>query len=125
LAAHSHTASLWRKNESGQGSGAAWNFVTVLAERGFGFVILGLLLRTIPVSVVGLIAIASAISDLARMVSISGAGEQGQASPGDMAVEAGAFWAQSFAALVFMGLLLIASPWIAAAYGQPQLWRSS
>ena len=39
----------------GAARGAAWNFATVLAERGFGFVILGLLLRTIPASVVTLI----------------------------------------------------------------------
>ena len=45
------------------------------------------------------------------MVSISGAGEQVQASPGDMEVEAGAFWSQTLASLVFM----------AALYGQPQL----
>ena len=59
----------------GAARGAAWNFGTVLAERAFGFIILGLLLRKIPASVVGLVAIASAISDLARMVSNSGAGE--------------------------------------------------
>jgi O-antigen/teichoic acid export membrane protein len=101
--------------------GAAWNFATVLAERGFGFLILGLLLRTIPARVVGLIAIASAISDLARMVSNSGAGEQAQASPGDRAVEAGAFWSQSLASLGFMAMLFLAAPWIAALYAQPVL----
>lgn len=105
----------------GAAHGAAWNFATVLAERGFGFVILSLLLRSIPASVVGLVAIASAVSDLARMVAVSGAGEQVQASPGDRGVEAGAFWSQSLASLGFMAVLFVASPWIAAAYAQPAL----
>jgi O-antigen/teichoic acid export membrane protein len=105
----------------GAARGAAWNFGTVLAERSFGFLILGLLLRSIPASVVGLIAIASAISDLARIVSNSGAGEQVQASPGDREVEAGAFWSQTLASLGFMVLLFGAAPWIAAQYAQPQL----
>ena len=105
----------------GAARGAAWNFATVLAERSFGFVILGVLLRYIPASVVGLIAIASAISDLARMVSNSGAGEQVQASPGDRSVEAGAFWSQGLASVAFMAVLFVAAPWIAALYAQPQL----
>ncbi|HUW80400.1 MAG TPA: oligosaccharide flippase family protein, partial [Acidocella sp.] len=105
----------------GAARGAAWNFATVLAERSFGFVILGLLLRVIPASVVGLIAIASAISDLARMVSNSGAGEQVQASPGDRTVEAGAFWSQCLASLAFMALLFVTAPWIAGLYAQPEL----
>ncbi len=105
----------------GAARGAAWNFATVLVERGFGFIILGLLLRVIPASVVGLIAIASAISDLARVVANSGAGEQVQASPGDRNVEAGAFWSQFLASLLFMGGLFVAAPWLAALYGQPKL----
>jgi O-antigen/teichoic acid export membrane protein len=105
----------------GAARGAAWNFATVLAERAFGFLILGLLLRVIPASVVGLIAIASAISDLARLVANSGAGEQVQASPGDRAVEAGAFWSQFLASLVFMAVLFAVSPWLAGLYHQPQL----
>lgn len=105
----------------GAARGAAWNFATVLAERSFGFVILGILLRFIPASVVGLIAIASAISDLARTVSNSGAGEQVQASPGDKTVEAGAFWSQALASLAFMAVLMVVAPWIAALYAQPAL----
>jgi O-antigen/teichoic acid export membrane protein len=105
----------------GAARGAAWNFATVLAERGFGFVILGLLLRSIPASVVGLIAIASAISDLARIVAASGAGEQVQASPGDREIEAGAFWSQMLASLAFMAVLFAVSPWISGLYAQPQL----
>ena len=105
----------------GAARGAAWNFATVLAERSFGFLILGLLLRSIPASVVGLIALASAISDLARIVSASGAGEQVQASPGDREVEAGAFWSQTLASLCFMVLLFAVAPWIAGWYAQPQL----
>lgn len=105
----------------GAARGVAWNFATVLAERSFGFLILGLLLRVIPASVVGLIAIASAISDLARIVANSGAAEQVQASPGDMAVEAGAFWSQFIAAMLFMAALYVAAPWIADLYGQPEL----
>ena len=105
----------------GAARGVAWNFATVLAERSFGFLILGLLLRVIPASVVGLIAIASAISDLARVVANSGAGEQVQASPGDRQVEAGAFWSQFLASLLFMAGLYVAAPAIAALYGQPVL----
>ncbi|HYP64601.1 MAG TPA: oligosaccharide flippase family protein [Acidocella sp.] len=105
----------------GAARGVAWNFVTVLVERSFGFLILGLLLRVIPASVVGLIAIASAISDLARVVSASGAGEQVQASPGDRTVEAGAFWSQFLASLLFMGVLFAAAPAIAGLYKQPEL----
>jgi len=105
----------------GAARGAAWNFATVLAERGFGFLILGLLLRSIPASVVGLVAIASAISDLARMVANSGAGEQVQNAPGDRTVEAGAFWSQGLASLGFMVLLFFMAPFISALYGQPEL----
>ncbi|MBB5374333.1 oligosaccharide flippase family protein [Acidocella aromatica] len=101
--------------------GAAWGFATVLAERGVGFIVLGLLLRVVPASVVGLIAIASAISDLARLVANSGAGEQVQASPGDMNVEAAAFWSQFLASLLFMALLFTLAPGFAALYGQPVL----
>jgi O-antigen/teichoic acid export membrane protein len=105
----------------GAARGAAWNFGTVLFERAFGFIILGILLRSIPASVVGLIAIGSAISDLARMVANSGAGEQVQANAGDRSVEAGAFWSQSIASVTFMLVLLVTAPWIAARYGDPQL----
>jgi O-antigen/teichoic acid export membrane protein len=105
----------------GAARGVAWNFATVLAERSFGFLILGLLLRVIPASVVGLIAIASAISDLARVVANSGAGEQVQASPGNRDVEAGAFWSQFLASLVFMLGLFFAAPGIAALYHLPEL----
>lgn len=105
----------------GAARGVVWNFATVLAERSFGFLILGLLLRVVPASVVGLIAIASAISDLARIVANSGAAEQVQASPGDMTVEAGAFWSQFLAAMAFMTVLFIAAPWIADLYRQPEL----
>jgi len=105
----------------GAARGAAWNFVTVLAERSFGFVILGLLLRVIPASVVGLIAIASAISDLARIVANTGASEQVQASPGDRDVEAGAFWSQFLASLALLAVLLVTAPLIAGLYHAPQL----
>ncbi len=105
----------------GAARGAAWNLATVVAERGFGFLILGLLLRSIPASTVGLIAIASAISDLARTVATSGAGEQVQASPGDKQIEAGAFWSQFLASLAFMAVLWAAAPWIAGLYGQAVL----
>jgi O-antigen/teichoic acid export membrane protein len=50
----------------GAARGAAWNFATVLFERGFGFVILGILLRHIPASTVGVVAIGSAIADLGK-----------------------------------------------------------
>jgi len=105
----------------GAARGAAWNFATVLLERSFGFVILGLLLRTIPASVVGLVAIGSAVTDLARMVSNSGAGEQVQAFAGNREVEAGAFWSQTIASLGFTAALFAAAPWIAGLYGDPQL----
>lgn len=51
----------------GAARGTAWNFVTILVERDFGFVILGVLLRYIPASAVGVVAIGSVVSDLVRM----------------------------------------------------------
>ena len=105
----------------GAARGAAWNFATVLLERSFGFLILGLLLRTIPASVVGLVAIGSAMSDLARMVANSGAGEQVQAFAGDRQVEAGAFWSQTIASASLMAVLFFAAPWIASLYAEPRL----
>ena len=105
----------------GAARGAAWNFATVVFERSFGFVILGILLRHIPASTVGLVAIGSAIAELARMVTVGGAGEQVQAAPGDKAVEAGAFWSQLLAAALFNILLLAAAPAISRLYGEPRL----
>ncbi len=105
----------------GAARGAAWNFVTVLAERAFGFVILGILLRTIPASVVGLVAIGFAIADLARVAANSGAGEQVQAFAGDREVEAGAFWSQIIASVLLMAVVVASANAIAALYGQPKL----
>ncbi len=105
----------------GAARGAAWNFATVLLERSFGFLILGLLLRSVPATVVGLVAIGSAISDLARMVGNSGAGEQVQAFAGDREVEAGAFWSQTIASTLLMAVLFVAAPSIAALYAEPKL----
>jgi O-antigen/teichoic acid export membrane protein len=105
----------------GAARGAAWNFATVLFERSIGFVVLCVLLRTIPAAVVGLVAIGSAISDLARMVAMSGAGEQVQAYAGDRDVEAGAFWSQSIIAVALMIALVAAAPIIAGAYHEPRL----
>jgi len=53
--------------------GAVWNFLTVLAERGFGFLVLGVMLRHIPLASVGVVALGSAISDLVRMLVAGGA----------------------------------------------------
>jgi O-antigen/teichoic acid export membrane protein len=105
----------------GAARGAAWNFATVLFERSFGFVILCVLLRRIPADVVGLVAIGSAISDLARLVAVSGAGEQVQAFSGDRQVEAGAFWSQALLAGFLMLALCAAAPWVAAIYHESQL----
>jgi O-antigen/teichoic acid export membrane protein len=105
----------------GAARGAAWNFATVLFERGFGFVILGVLLRYIPASAVGVVAIGSAITDMARMLALGGAGEQVQAAPGDAAVEAGAFWSQLLASLLFIALLLAFAPAISRVYREPAL----
>jgi O-antigen/teichoic acid export membrane protein len=105
----------------GAARGTIWSFATVLFERAFGFVILGVLLRFIPASAVGVVAIGSAISDLVRMLAVGGAGEQVQSSPGDKAVEAGAFWSQFLASLVFIAALLVSAPAIARLYGDPLL----
>jgi O-antigen/teichoic acid export membrane protein len=105
----------------GAARGAAWNLATVLFERAFGFAILGVLLRYIPASTVGLVAIGSAIADLARMITLGGAGEQVQAAPGDAEVEAGAFWSQLLAACLFNIGLLAAAPAIGRLYGEPRL----
>ena len=105
----------------GAARGAAWNFATVLFERGFGFVILGILLRHIPASTVGVVAIGSAIADLARMVTVGGAAEQVQAVPGDRQVEAGAFWSQLLAACLFNFCLLAGAAAISRLYHEPAL----
>jgi O-antigen/teichoic acid export membrane protein len=105
----------------GAARGAAWNLTTVLFERSFGFIILGILLRHIPASTVGLVAIGSAIAELVRGVTAGGAGEQVQAAPGDKEIEAGAFWSQFLAAAVFNILLLAAAPAISRLYGEPDL----
>lgn len=97
--------------QRGAARSTAWNLLTVLGERSFGFAILVVLLRHVSVQDVGIVALASAISELARMVTAGGAGEQVVASPGDRTVEAGAFWAQMLLALVVTGLLFaIAGP---------------
>lgn len=105
----------------GAARGAAWSFATVIAERGAGFFVLALLMRVVPLRDVGLIAIASAISELARVVANSGAGEQVQANPGNLEIEAGAFWSQLIASVVFMAVLWFAAPWVASAYQLPLL----
>lgn len=105
----------------GAARGAAWSFVSVIAERGAGFFVLALLMRVVPLRDVGLIAIASAISELARIVANSGAGEQVQANPGNLIIEAGAFWSQLIASLAFMAVLWLAAPWVAFAYKLPLL----
>jgi len=101
--------------------GAAWNFFAVLAERGFGFLVLGVLLRHVPVAAVGVVAIGSAISDLVRMLVAGGAGEQVQAAPDDESVAAGAFWSQMIVSLGFILLLLAAAPYVARLYEAPIL----
>jgi O-antigen/teichoic acid export membrane protein len=101
--------------------GAAWSFAAVVFERGCGFVILAILMRYIPASTVGVMAIGSAIADLARMVTVGGAGEQVQAAPGDLEVEAGAFWSQLLAAILFGILLLAVAPAISRLYREPAL----
>jgi O-antigen/teichoic acid export membrane protein len=101
--------------------GAIWNFATVLFERGFGFLVLALLLRYVPAASVGLVAIGSAISDLVRMIAVGGAGEQVQAAPGDKQVEAGAFWSQFLASLGLAIILVATAPAVADLYHQPLL----
>jgi O-antigen/teichoic acid export membrane protein len=101
--------------------GAAWNFLTVLAERGFGFLVLGVMLRHIPVASVGVVAIGSALSDLVRMLAAGGAGEQVQAAPDDAETAAGAFWSQFLVSLAFIAALLAAAPAVARLYNAPVL----
>lgn len=105
----------------GAAHGAAWNLATALGERSIGFVVLAILVRHVSVRDVGLIAIASAISEIGRMVTTGGSGEQVVASPGDRSVEAGAFWAQLMLAVVVATLLFTAAPLLAATYGAPAL----
>lgn len=105
----------------GAARGAAWNLASVLGERCFGFAVLVILLRHVSVGDVGVVAIASAISEIGRMVTSGGSGEQVVASPGDRAVEAGAFWAQFLLALAAAALLVAVSPLLARAYGDHAL----
>ena len=101
--------------------GAAWNLITVLAERSIGFAVLVILLRHVSAADVGLVAIGSAIAELARMIASGGSGEQVIASPGDRGIEAGAFWAQFLLALAFAAGLTGIAPTIAHLYSEPRL----
>ncbi|MCF3945131.1 oligosaccharide flippase family protein [Acidiphilium sp. AL] len=105
----------------GAARGAAWNLASVLGERSLGFTVLVILLRHVSVRDVGVVAIASAISEIGRMITTGGSGEQVIASPGDRTVEAGAFWAQFLLALAAAGLLFAAAPLLAHAYGAQAL----
>ncbi len=105
----------------GAARGAAWNLVTAIAERSIGFSVLVILLRHIAAADVGLVAIGSAISELARMIASGGSGEQVIAAPGDRSVEAGAFWAQFLLALALAAGLIGVAPLIARLYGEPRL----
>jgi O-antigen/teichoic acid export membrane protein len=96
--------------------GAAWNFLTVLAERGFGFLVLGVMLRHIPLASVGVVALGSALSELVRMLVAGGAGEQVQAAPDNTDIAAGAFWSQLLVSLAFIAALLAAAPWVGRLY---------
>ncbi|HQT74910.1 MAG TPA: oligosaccharide flippase family protein [Acidiphilium sp.] len=107
--------------QRGAARGTAWNLITVLGERSFGFGVLVILLRHVSVRDVGTVALASAISELARMVTAGGAGEQVVAAPGDRVVEAGAFWAQLLLAALVTCLLFAAAAPIAAYYRAPAL----
>lgn len=107
--------------QRGAARGAAWNLASALGERSLGFAVLVILLRHVSVQDVGVIAIASALADIARMVTAGGAGEQVIAAPGDRQVEAGAFWAQFLLALAATALLFALAPFIAHYYGAPEL----
>ncbi|CAG4913609.1 unnamed protein product [Acidocella sp. C78] len=107
--------------QRGAARGTAWNLLTVLGERSFGFAVLVILLRHVSAQDVGTVALASAISELARMVTAGGAGEQVVAAPGDRVVEAGAFWAQLILAVLVTILLFAAAAPIAAYYRAPAL----
>lgn len=105
----------------GAARGAAWNLITVIAERSVGFAVLVILLRHVSAADVGLVAIGSAISELARMISSGGSGEQVIASPGNRVVEAGAFWAQFLLSLGFAAALIGIAPALSGLYGTPRL----
>ncbi len=105
----------------GAARGAAWNLATVLIERSVGMAVLAILLRHVTIADVGIVAIASAISEIGRMITSGGAGEQVIASPGDRSVEAGAFWAQIILAIAFTIALFALAPALARWYGDPAL----
>lgn len=105
----------------GAASGAAWNLATVVAERGLGFAILVVLLRHVSIDAVGVVAIASSITEIGRVITAGGAGEQVIAAPGDRAVEAGAFYAQLLLALPGAALLVAIAPVLAAGFHAPDL----
>ncbi|MCW8307728.1 oligosaccharide flippase family protein [Acidiphilium sp. PA] len=107
----------------GAAHGAAWNLMTAVGERGLGFIVLAILIRHVTLRDVGVVAIASALSEIGRMVTTGGSGEQVIASPGDRSVEAGAFWAQMLLALAMAAALFAAAPVLASAYGaRPIAW---
>ena len=107
----------------GAAHGAAWNLMTAVGERGLGFIVLAILIRHVTLRDVGVVAIASALSEIGRMVTTGGSGEQVIASPGDRSVEAGAFWAQMLLALAMSAALFAAAPLLAMAYdARPIAW---
>lgn len=105
----------------GVARGTAWNFATVVVERSLGFAVLVELLRHVNADVVGVVAIASSITEIGRLVTAGGAGEQVIASPGDCAVEAGAFYAQLLLALCGTAVLFAVAPLLAASFHAPSL----
>lgn len=105
----------------GAARGAAWNFATVVVERSLGFAILVVLLRHVSADAVGIVAIASSITEIGRLVTAGGAGEQVVAAPGDRDVEAGAFYAQLLLASAGSAMLFAAAPLLAGAFHAPAL----
>ncbi len=100
----------------GAARGAAWNFASVLVERGVGFLILPCCCVLFLPGMVGLIAIASAISDLARVVANSGAGEQVQAKPGDRQRGGGRVLEPAIGLAALHDRVWGVAPWIAGLY---------
>jgi O-antigen/teichoic acid export membrane protein len=105
----------------GAAYGAAWNLLTAIGERSLGFIVLAILIRHVTLADVGVVAIASALSEIGRMVTTGGSGEQVVASPGDRSVEAGAFWAQFLLAMAMAVALFAAAPLMARAYNAPAI----
>lgn len=102
--------------------GYAWTFIDFTADRLFSFLILGLLARLLGPSQFGIVAIATSFAFLIQPLFTNGMNQalisRKQVSPIDVN---SVFWANLLVSLALVGMMNVTAPWIAHAYGEPDL----